>query len=389
MVLFAFSLQDQVEKYGAYVAIACFFGLAVLSLLYFAQARELRRLRDWAGRSPEFEWDEMERRVLSLESRRAAPQRAAAPVPAPAMATNGAHKLKPEQVAALAFARAAGVAEPPHPPKPATGVGGPVSAPVPQPGAVAVQDAPQTAVEAVPPPPQPVAEGGRAGVPVTGNGNGTGHGDVPAPLTPAGRRAPAQPLRRPAPTPAPARRTPTGPPARRETSARSVILISVVGLLVAGGVAFGAIKLLGGSDDNTPPPPNRIVPAGSGDGEASDSSDSGSNSKSKAPATPPRAQRTVLVLNGTPTPLLAANMKDQLVTAGYSDGKVAAADDPNGRGVTTSAVFYVRGAAAQARDVARALHISTDQVKPIDATLQASAQNHSVVVEIGADKSGN
>jgi hypothetical protein len=57
--------------------------------------------------------------------------------------------------------------------------------------------------------------------------------------------------------------------------------------------------------------------------------------------------------------------------------------------VTTSAVFYVRGAGTQARDVARVLGISTDQVKPIDATLQASAQNHSVVVEIGADKSGD
>jgi hypothetical protein len=182
---------------------------------------------------------------------------------------------------------------------------------------------------------------------------------------------------------------PTGPPARRETSARSVILISVVGLLVAGGVAFGAIKLLGGSDDNTPPPPNRVVPAGTGDGEASDTGDSGSSSKSKAPATPPRAQRTVLVLNGTPTPQLAAGMKDQLVTAGYTDGKVAAADDPNGRGVTTSSVFYVRGSATQARDVARVLHISSNQVKPIDAALQASAQDHSVVVEIGADKSGN
>src|SRR3954463_12167947 len=106
MVLFAFSLQDQVEKYGAYVAIACFFGLAVLSLLYFAQARELRRLRDWAGRSPEFEWEDMDRRVLSLESRRAAPPRVAAPVAGvgggtvSATATNGAHKLKPEQVAA-------------------------------------------------------------------------------------------------------------------------------------------------------------------------------------------------------------------------------------------------------------------------------------------------
>ena len=33
MVLLAFSVQDQVEKYGAYVGIAAFFGLAVLTLL--------------------------------------------------------------------------------------------------------------------------------------------------------------------------------------------------------------------------------------------------------------------------------------------------------------------------------------------------------------------
>ena len=53
MVLLAFSLQDQVEKFGAYVGIAAFFGLAILTLLYFAQAREVKRLREWAGRAPE------------------------------------------------------------------------------------------------------------------------------------------------------------------------------------------------------------------------------------------------------------------------------------------------------------------------------------------------
>jgi hypothetical protein len=386
MVLFAFSLQDQVEKYGAYVAIGCFFGLAVLSLLYFAQARELRRLRDWAGRSPEFSWDELERRVLSLESRRASPQRVAAPAPAPAMATNGANKLKPEQVAALAFARAAGVAEPPHPPKPAAA---PPAAPVPQPAAVAVQDPPQTAVEAAPSPPPAAGEGGPVSAPVTGNGNGTGHGDVPAPLTPAGRRVPAQPLRRPAPTPAPARRMPSGPPARRETSTRSVVLITLLGLVVAGGVAFGAIKLLGGSDGNTPPPNNHVVDPGTGEQTSSGGNGGGSGSKSKAPATPPRAERTVVVLNGTVADGLAGDMKTQLVDAGYTDANVDAGNDPQGKGVTTSTVFYKRGAGTQARDVARVLGISSGQVKPIDATLQASAQDHTVVVEIGADKAGN
>src|SRR5881392_1399582 len=53
VLLLAFSLQAQVEKYGSYVGIAAFFGLAVLSLLYFAQAREVKRLREWAGRAPE------------------------------------------------------------------------------------------------------------------------------------------------------------------------------------------------------------------------------------------------------------------------------------------------------------------------------------------------
>jgi LytR cell envelope-related transcriptional attenuator len=64
MVLFALSFQDQVEKYGAYVGIAAFFGLAVLSLLYFAQARELKRLREWAGRAPD-RARELEQRVVA------------------------------------------------------------------------------------------------------------------------------------------------------------------------------------------------------------------------------------------------------------------------------------------------------------------------------------
>src|SRR4051794_31974420 len=111
MVLIAFSLQDQVEKYGAYVGIAAFFGLAILSLLYFAQAREVKRLREWAGRAPE-RAAELEQAVLDhAEEVRRAP---ATPVPAPqpvaqtaspavAAPTNGVVKLKPEEVAALAF----------------------------------------------------------------------------------------------------------------------------------------------------------------------------------------------------------------------------------------------------------------------------------------------
>src|SRR4051794_41914277 len=101
MVLIAFSLQDQVEKYGAYVGIAAFFGLAVLTLLYFAQAREVKRLREWAGRAPE-RAAELEQAVLdhAEEVRRTPvpqPQPMAQPLPEP-VAANGVVQLQPAPV---------------------------------------------------------------------------------------------------------------------------------------------------------------------------------------------------------------------------------------------------------------------------------------------------
>src|SRR3954452_13872691 len=112
MVLIAFSLQDQVEKYGAYVGIAAFFGLAILTLLNFAQAREVKRLRAWAGRAPERAM-ELEQavgeRAMELEKAFAEPaeegrgtpspawvQRTVRPEPVPA--TNGAHTFAPAEV---------------------------------------------------------------------------------------------------------------------------------------------------------------------------------------------------------------------------------------------------------------------------------------------------
>ena len=45
--------MDLVERVGAYVGLAAFLGLAILALLYFSQARDVRRLREWAGRAPD------------------------------------------------------------------------------------------------------------------------------------------------------------------------------------------------------------------------------------------------------------------------------------------------------------------------------------------------
>ena len=127
--LLAFSLQDQVEKYGAYVGIASFFGLAMLSVLYFAQAREVRRLRDWAGRAPERD-RELEQRVSAQadEQRRApAPARRLAAEPATIAAAgaavaaeSGAEAPGPVAVPRPANGRKPGPAAIPMGPRPAT-----------------------------------------------------------------------------------------------------------------------------------------------------------------------------------------------------------------------------------------------------------------------------
>ena len=46
-------MRNIIHDVGAYAGLAAFVGLAVLSLLYFAQARDVRRLREWAGSAPE------------------------------------------------------------------------------------------------------------------------------------------------------------------------------------------------------------------------------------------------------------------------------------------------------------------------------------------------
>jgi hypothetical protein len=48
--LLALSLSNTFTKIGALAAFAGLVGIAVLSLLFFAQARELKRLREWAAR---------------------------------------------------------------------------------------------------------------------------------------------------------------------------------------------------------------------------------------------------------------------------------------------------------------------------------------------------
>jgi hypothetical protein len=421
MVVFAFSLQDQVEKYGAYVGIASFFGLALLSLLYFAQAREVKRLREWAGRAPE-RAAEIEAMAVAHaeEALRAAEEEEApaAPGPAPAAvpaAANGAVALKPAEVAALAFARAAGV-HTPHPPRPhpvpaAALAASPTEmaaagAAVAAGDAAAVQDAAPAEAGGAPPtayapgagPPatnsEPMAapaggSPGTADAPAATNGHGTGEVPPPPPATPAARRAEASPPpQRLEPLPSPRRNLPpprraAAPPPREGTSTRAVVLTAVIGVLVLGGIAFGLTRLLGGDDgqpakpptvaSTTPEPPAR----GTGTPEGT--------------ATPALTKDTmkVAVYNGTAVPGLAGSIRDQLRSQGYNPNNLGADTYTPNQQRQASVVMYERGARAGAQTVAKDLGISSIQL--IDSAtqqlIQQSGNRWDVVVIVGADKS--
>ncbi len=45
--------MELIKEIGAYAGLVAFLGLAVLALLSFAQGRDIRRLREWAGSAPE------------------------------------------------------------------------------------------------------------------------------------------------------------------------------------------------------------------------------------------------------------------------------------------------------------------------------------------------
>ncbi|MHB8243652.1 MAG: hypothetical protein ACYDHN_16910, partial [Solirubrobacteraceae bacterium] len=65
----ALSLSSTLTQVGAIAAFAAIVGIAVLSLLVFSQGRELKRLREWAGRAPERDAD-IEQRVAAAAAAR-------------------------------------------------------------------------------------------------------------------------------------------------------------------------------------------------------------------------------------------------------------------------------------------------------------------------------
>jgi hypothetical protein len=61
--------MDLIEKIGPVLGIVAFFGLSLLAFLLFQQSRDVRRLRDWAGRAPERAKDAADASLAAAEAR--------------------------------------------------------------------------------------------------------------------------------------------------------------------------------------------------------------------------------------------------------------------------------------------------------------------------------
>jgi hypothetical protein len=62
-------MLDFIEKIGPFVGLAAFVGLAVLAFLIFQQSRDVRRLREWAGRAPERALEAADASATAAEAR--------------------------------------------------------------------------------------------------------------------------------------------------------------------------------------------------------------------------------------------------------------------------------------------------------------------------------
>jgi hypothetical protein len=142
---------------------------------------------------------------------------------------------------------------------------------------------------------------------------------------------------------------------------KSVAAIALIGLIVLAGVAFGVSKLVGGSSDST------TTQAG----------------KTKGPCPP--GQTRVAVLNGTPTPGLAADFAGPLKDKGYKTSPVGNTDSP----FSTSVVMY--DPQQQGRECAAVISKIVDIPKqqPMEDEVRVASEGDPVAVVLGDDKAGS
>ena len=375
----AFSIHHFVSSVGADAGFAAIVGLAILVLLYFAQARETSSLRDQSAAASE-RVAELERRLALLGS--GAASRVADPQAAEESADAKLLPGAPAGVGAPALAAATRVVALPNLPYPRI-------SPTPATVGSAAAVAPPTSVTPPPagvtPAPATVAASSAGGPPIatpapvpaapaSAGTNGTGEHAIVPPVAPAtvGGSQPRRVQIRPGSSFTPPPPPPIRPGARRPASRRWLPAVVAVVLAIVVVAALLIVTSSGGSPR----------PAAGG------RTTNAITSRPKAVFMP--SSVTVAVLNGTDVFELAHRVAVKLQHVGYKEGAVATATDQTH---TTTQVGYVSGHRHAASEVASALGLSGGAVAPADQSAQAvacpppSACRADVIVTVGTDLS--
>jgi hypothetical protein len=387
-------IKDILLNFGAIAGFAGIIGLAVLAMLYFSQARDVRRLREWAGREPE--------RAVEVELRA---QQIASQAIAQAYESMGDRQAEAEAAAGIAQEVGGEFAPPPvvQQAEPtiedsqetqahdvvAEEFGG--SADPHEPAEVVAAAAHEAAIsqsppedsdggeqQDVPPPPsdQQDAQQGEVGR-VTPSTPAAARAAGPLPPLPPLDTSEFTAVRTPTTPPIPDYYLSTGttgsgtfesidlPPERR-----SRVPFAVAGVLVAVfAVVLIGTQLLGG-DDQT----------GSGGTGGSATNRPAQNTATRSPRIN-RAAVTVAVLNGTTTQGIARAAADGLNKAGFTDATTGNLAD--GTVHPSTIVYYAPGSKSEAQEVAKELAVK--QVKPATDDVIAQGGSVPVIVVLGAD----
>lgn len=250
-----------IQEIGAYAGFASVVGLAVLSALYFSQARDLKRLREWAGRMPD---------------RPPAPPHSAAESRGPVQT--------PQASAAAAPSGDPGRAQP-------------TAAPLSRPDLPAGRGSATAVSEAAPSQARGAATALQIDSPSGQRTHPPGVARAPSPRSVPTRTQGAGASARPAPS---AERRP-----ERSWDLRYVAIAVVGVLIVIGGVTF-AVGLVGGREEQ---------------GAQEQASEATQPTQPRDAAGAPGSV-TFSVLNGTGVDGLAKQVADELEAAGYLRGNV-------------------------------------------------------------------
>ena len=441
VLIAASTLGNTVEQIGAYGGLASVIGLGVLALLYFAQAREVKRLREWAGRAPE-RAAEVEQRVLVDAQRRvvAQPQTPAAQVAATRAGAAPAARLPTAgltgEAATRAAAAAIAAARATHPPAvgspgqlarpsvPPTGTsatqapaeqpGGATPGSVPPapgsvpaaPGAVPAASAtsasapaaspsaekPASPTPQVPTPANPVASTPTSAAALaasrptaTASSSSAAPaktrvvGQSPSAANGAGQETRESVAARPIPPPpAPPAPPATTPPADDGDGSHRGRMLAIIGGALGLALIVGLIVMLAGGDDPAPSTRSTI-----GTAPTSQPEQSGGGSRSQT-ASVVRGDTTTAVLNGTNQAGLASTVQTKLTKAGFEKGEVA---DNVDQTLAETTIYFTAGNERAAKDVAKVIGVSSSAVQPEDRNVAVATSGADVVVTVGADLS--